>query len=208
MLKKEDINLANMLSLSRVLFGALFLVVFIVMRQLQLSDLNILILRIVAIIIFIIGIVTDALDGYYARKHNVVTDTGKHLDPLTDSIFFVIVFTTFYILDYMPIYFLLIIIFREGFMHLFLRPFAKKRGESLPANIFGKTKTFCQSIFSILILIALIVIQGLKLRGFDVEQFNRLTSLVSLILFALIAFLSIFSLLSYIIKLKDMLFKK
>lgn len=178
------------------------------MSHLPLSDMAMLVLKIAALIIFTIGMVTDALDGYYARKHNVVTDTGMHLDPLADSIFFIIVFTTFWILGYMPLYFLLIIVFREGFMHLFLRPFSKKRGESLPANIFGKIKTFCQTIFSVLILLAFIVIQILKINSFEVESFNAITSTVSFILFAIIAFLSIFSLLSYIIKLRALLFKK
>jgi CDP-diacylglycerol--glycerol-3-phosphate 3-phosphatidyltransferase len=49
------------------------------------------------ILLFLLGIseLSDACDGYFARKYNQVTDLGKILDPMADSIYRISVFLTF-----------------------------------------------------------------------------------------------------------------
>ncbi len=210
-MKKEILNFANMLSLSRVFFGLVFLFLFYYYINFNLSNIAILIIEILSLVVFIIAIITDALDGYFARKNNNVTNFGKHLDPLTDSIFFIIVFFTFLILKLMPLYFFVPILFRELFMHIFFRPFFISKGQSLPANIYGKIKTIFQSIFSIMILTILILKQLLiiliNLNENTIITYNFYLNITAYIFFSIITFLSLLSLTIYIIQSKKILIK-
>lgn len=206
MSKYKYINIANILSFSRIILGALFFLIFLFVQLNDVSGLKLFILEAISIFIFIIAIITDGLDGYFARKNNEVTEFGKHFDPLSDSIFFIIVFLSFFILGLMPWYFFIIIFLRESFMHIFLRPYFKKKGEYLPANIYGKIKTIFQSIFSLLILFILLskeffylyILNSETIQKYDSTIVNY-TNIISYICFAIISFLSIFSLIIYIL---------
>jgi len=209
-MKNPNFNLANILSFSRILLGILFYIIFFYINITELSSIIILIFQIISLFIFIFAIITDALDGYFARKHNKITDFGKHLDPLSDSIFFILVFLTFLYLKLMPWYFFIIIFLREAFMHIFLRPFFKRKKSSLPANIYGKIKTVFQSIISIIIILGIILSQILKIINKNdlLNLFNDYFLKISYILFAIIAFLSLLSLTTYLIHFKKVFFNK
>ncbi len=199
---KDKINVANILTFSRIILGFVFFILFLLVKfNENLNQIDKLIINSSSFLIFIVAIITDGLDGYFARKNDEVSDFGKHFDPLADSIFFIIVFWTFYVINLMPIYFFLIILFREGYMHIYLRPSMKKKGKSLPANIYGKLKTVFQSVFSLIIIFMLIINQILLLLYKDMEFFEKLPSVitrVSYVLFAIIVVLSIFSLGTYV----------
>lgn len=210
-MKKNLINTANILSFSRIFFGLFFLILFLFYKYLNLSNTTILIVEILTLLIFIMAIITDGLDGYFARKNNKITDFGKHLDPLTDSIFFIIVFFTFYLLKLLPVYFFILIFLRELFMHIFLRPFFKSKGLSLPANKFGKIKTVAQSIASITIITFLIFKQLLiiliNLNEKIIRIYDFYLKISAYILFAIVTFLSLFSLSIYLYQSRKILTK-
>lgn len=205
-MKQSDIfNIPNFLSFLRIPLGFIFLVLFLIVQKSSFEPSTNLILNLISFIVFIFAIITDALDGYLARKMNIVTDLGKHLDPLADCLFFIIVFSTFTITKLMHPILLILILFREGFMHLFLRPFTKKRGKSLPASIFGKIKTFCQCIFSLVILFLFILKYFLSLYSYNTDYLTSLIAILSPILFSIIAFLSLASLVIYLINMPKIL---
>jgi CDP-diacylglycerol--glycerol-3-phosphate 3-phosphatidyltransferase len=205
-MKQSDIfNIPNFLSFLRIPLGFIFLVLFLIVQKSSFEPSTNLILNLISFIVFIFAIITDALDGYLARKMNIVTDLGKHLDPLADCLFFIIVFSTFTITKLMHPILLILILFREGFMHLFLRPFTKKRGKSLPASIFGKIKTFCQCIFSLIILFLFILKDFLSLYSYNTDYLASLITILSPILFSIIAFLSLASLVIYLINMPKIL---
>jgi len=203
-MKKEHINIANILTFSRIILGLMFLLIFIIIKYkyFLINNINILVLEIISFFIYISAIITDGLDGYFARKKDKVTDFGKHFDPLSDSIFFIIVFFTFFILGLMPIYFLIIIFIREAFMHAFLRPYIKSKGTSLPASIYGKIKTVFQSIFSLIILLMLILRRIISIFNIKIcllNNFDLILKITSFTFFAIITFLSLLSLTIYIV---------
>ncbi|HOV15029.1 MAG TPA: CDP-diacylglycerol--glycerol-3-phosphate 3-phosphatidyltransferase [Spirochaetota bacterium] len=206
MIKKEYINLANILTFSRIVLGFIFLAIFVIIKSTNHSIIFSFVMEILSFLLFIVAIITDGLDGYFARKNKEVTDFGKHFDPLADSIFFIIVFFTFVFIKLMPVYFFVLLILREGFMHLFLRPYTKRKGSTLPASIFGKIKTVFQCVLSLIILFLMIVKSLLIVIKIDYNKIFLLRDwwieTISFVFFAIIVFLSLLSLATYLINLK------
>lgn len=105
--------------------------------------------KIVALIIFVIAALTDLFDGKIARKHNLVTDLGKFLDPIADKLLTSAVLFMIIVDGTIPapwgVIVVTIIIARE-FMVSALRLIAASKGTVLAADIWGKTKTFVQMI--------------------------------------------------------------
>ncbi len=83
---------------------------------------------------------TDFLDGYYARKHNEVSDFGKLFDPFGDVLVHLTIFFCFVLSGYMPGIIFILILYRE-FSILFLRLMAVRRGVAVGARKGGKAKT-------------------------------------------------------------------
>lgn len=205
MKKSEILNIPNFLSFLRIPLGFVFLILFLIVQKGNLEPKFNFALNLISFLVFICAIITDALDGYLARKMNIVTDIGKHLDPLADCLFFIIVFSTFTITGLMHPILLVLILLRESFMHLFLRPFVKRKGKSLPASIFGKIKTFCQCVFSLIILFLFILKEFLTMKSQDISILTNLINILAPILFSIIVFLSLASLVIYLINMPKIL---
>ncbi|MDE6034441.1 MAG: CDP-diacylglycerol--glycerol-3-phosphate 3-phosphatidyltransferase [Ruminococcus sp.] len=96
----------------------------------------------IALIIFAGASVTDALDGKIARKHNLVTNFGKFLDPLADKVLVISALTVFVEIPEIDMGAIpLIIISAREFMVSGLRLLVADSGIVVPAGIWGKLKT-------------------------------------------------------------------
>lgn len=84
---------------------------------------------------------SDILDGYIARKHNLVSDLGKIMDPFSDVISRITYFFLFVQVGFLPAWPLIIIFWRELSI-VFIRAVLNKAGITLAANKGGKTKAF------------------------------------------------------------------
>ena len=137
-------NLPNKLTLMRVLLIPVFLVFFLIP--------GIPCHYLLAMIVFIAASITDALDGHLARKHNLVTNFGKFLDPLADKVLVMTALACFVDNQMIGVIPFLIIMMRE-FMVSGLRLVAANSGTVIAAGFWGKLKT----AFTIVTIIAILV---------------------------------------------------
>lgn len=112
-----------------------------------------------AFVLFVAAGLSDVWDGYLARRYDLITDTGKLLDPLADKLLLVATFVPFYIVSHggrevdlipwwgeMPLWVIVVIFGRELFMTVF-RGYAARRGVVIPAGKSGKRKALFQALF-------------------------------------------------------------
>ena len=139
-----------------------------------------------ALIIFIVASITDAYDGYYARKYDVVTESGKFLDPLADKILASSAFISFAVLGLIEFWMVGLIIFRDIFITL-LRMLMKRNDRTLVTSNIAKSKTSAQLtliIFTLSFLVFSNINETILSSIFDlVSKYNlvyNLTFFVSL----------------------------
>ena len=149
-------NIANKLTILRVILIPFFIAVFyfnvLVENTIDIGDtFQITYSNLIALIIFLVAAGTDWLDGYLARKHNLITDFGKFMDPLADKFLTTAAFLIFVELNIMPSWVLFIVLARE-FTVMGIRVLAASNGVVIAAATSGKVKTVLQFITIIALL--------------------------------------------------------
>ncbi len=107
-----------------------------------------------AIILFAIGGFTDVLDGYIARKYNLVTKWGKVFDPLADKLMQITALVFLVLHKFIPLVVLVIVLIKESLMLIGGIMVYKKGRTVIGANWYGKLATviFYFAILSTIIL--------------------------------------------------------
>ena len=105
-----------------------------------------------ALAIFVIASLTDMLDGYLARRDNLVTNFGKFMDPLADKLLVCSAMICLVDMSRIPSWIVIIIIGREFVISGF-RLIAAENGVVIAANYWGKFKTVSQMIMIILLIL-------------------------------------------------------
>lgn len=141
-MKKEQIP--NVLTIGRILFIPLFILT-LTLDHSQGSHL-------LAAIIFAVASITDYLDGYLARKWNVVSNFGKFADPMADKLLVMSAFIMLIELGMAPAWVVAIIICRELAVTGLRLLLVETGGTVLAAAMPGKIKTFSQ-MFAIIFLL-------------------------------------------------------
>ena len=108
----------------------------------------------IAVAIFIIASLTDTLDGYLARKYQLISNFGKFMDPLADKLLVSAALVCFVALpdNPMPAWVVIVIISRDFIISGF-RLVASDAGVVIAADWWGKVKTIVQMLMSILLIV-------------------------------------------------------
>ena len=126
-------NLPNKLTMGRIFAIPVFIVVFLMG------------FRVAACIIFILASLTDMLDGYIARKYNMVSNFGKLMDPLADKLLTMAAFVCLIETGDAAAWIVIIILGRELIIKG-MRQVAAAQGIVIAAGVTGKIKTITQMI--------------------------------------------------------------
>lgn len=136
-------NLANKITLFRVICIPVF-IIFMYMEGTAMAW--------AALTVYALGSISDFVDGYIARKYNMITDFGKFMDPLADKMLVITAMLMFVAQGRMPAWVLALVITRE-FAVSGLRLIAVEGGRVIAAGKSGKIKTAATMICNIIMLI-------------------------------------------------------
>ncbi|MEH7122727.1 CDP-diacylglycerol--glycerol-3-phosphate 3-phosphatidyltransferase [Bacillus sp. JJ1532] len=157
-------NLPNKITISRICLIPLFLIIMLVpfsWGEVTLLGTTLPVTHLIGALVFIFASATDWVDGYYARKLNLVTNFGKFLDPLADKLLVSAALIVLVELGFAPSWIVIIIISRE-FAVTGLRLLLAEGGEVVAANMLGKIKTWAQ----------IVAISALLLHNIIFEMFS------------------------------------
>ena len=140
-------NLANQLTLSRLLLGPLFLVAFLSKWDYSVEA---------ALLVAILIEASDVADGILARSRKQVSDVGKLLDPMSDSIARLSYYIGFLVMGFASPWMIVILIYRDV-MIAYVRVFSALTGTAMGRRTSGKWKGILQGATALVILALLIV---------------------------------------------------
>ncbi len=148
----------------------------------------------VTFIIYLVGCISDKLDGTIARKRNLITDFGKLFDPLADKAFMLSAFLILINLGWHTELVIMLMMLRE-FLVAGVRMAASVEGETIPANIFGKLKTLLQMVTAGIAFFILAFLEKygevtIIAKGFNPPQFLEIYSTIAFWITGIITFIS------------------
>jgi len=139
------VNLPNKITVSRFLASVILFILLIIMDFM--GDTGWM-FPLVSMVLFILVVSTDALDGYYARKYNLVTDFGRIADPVVDKIMIcgslILLTVTSWGRVLLPAWLVVLVVARE-FLVNGIRGYIESRGIRFGSNWAGKGKLISQA---------------------------------------------------------------
>lgn len=149
--KEEYFNLPNYLTLGRIILIPVVMVLLAKISPAKSQNYNFM-MGLIAAGVFIIAGVSDLIDGYYARKYKINSVFGKYFDPLADKLMILTVMIMLIPLGRIPAWIVVVFLGREITITA-LRGIASSEGLVIPADQWGKKKTFLQNIALVALMI-------------------------------------------------------
>ena len=180
-------NLPNRLTIFRIVLIPVIILIYlfpyaaagITMPVLQAGSVRLPIVNLIALAIYVIAALTDALDGHIARSRNMITTFGKFADPIADKLLTTTMFLLFVSRGIIPVVPVIVMIARDTVVDG-CRMIASANGKVVAAGMMGKIKTVLQ-----MVTVALVLLNNLpfELWGIPVSSillwFSALVSFVS-----------------------------
>jgi CDP-diacylglycerol--glycerol-3-phosphate 3-phosphatidyltransferase len=148
----SQLNLANSITIARILLVPVFLVLLLGGLPEPWGDLT-------AAAVFILAAATDKLDGYVARRNKQITTLGQFLDPLADKLLIAAALIALVAQDRVAAWVATVIIVREIAVSV-LRIIGVSQGVSIPADRYGKLKTVLQIVYVVYVLVPTHTVAG------------------------------------------------
>ena len=184
-------NLPNKLTLSRIALTFIFMAFLYTPGVLA---------KTLALCVFLLASLTDALDGYLAKKNNQITDFGRLMDPIADKILVLAAFLAFVEMKLVPAWMVLVIVLREVTI-TGLRITALGKHKVIASDDGGKHKMFSQ-VLSILAILFFIILReaGIKIFKFWTPETENVYRGAIFFLMSMTVVLTIISGASYLLK--------
>jgi len=143
-------NVPNILTMIRIFCTPLVIALFLINIPFGIGVL-------VALGIYILACITDFLDGYIARKYNLITDFGKFMDQIADkalttSAMILVLLATNIVANWLAVLMVLIVVLRDTLISG-IRMVAANKGIVIAADIFGKIKSFFLDVASMVLML-------------------------------------------------------
>ncbi|WP_311257509.1 CDP-diacylglycerol--glycerol-3-phosphate 3-phosphatidyltransferase [Microbacterium sp. WCS2018Hpa-9] len=151
-------QLPNAITVARIPLAVIFFVLLLMGGTYGLDDI---VIRWVAAILFVVGISTDWVDGYLARRYDIVTDFGKLWDPIADKLLTGAGFIGLAVLGELNWWVVIVILIREWGITIHRLMVAKEH--VVAAAWMGKVKTAVQAVALSWALLPLHVVIGPQL---------------------------------------------
>ncbi|MEC9487724.1 MAG: CDP-diacylglycerol--glycerol-3-phosphate 3-phosphatidyltransferase [Prosthecochloris sp.] len=140
-------TLANQLTILRILLVPVF--VYLLMMSSP-------VLKLLGVVVFIVASVTDAIDGYHARKHGEITRLGAFLDPLADKFLITSAFLVYVWYGYLELWMVLLVALRDVVVTV-LRVYAEWMDRPVVTSREAKYKTLSQNILAYVIMLFMLL---------------------------------------------------
>ena len=134
-------NLPNKLTILRVILVPVFMAFMLAIPQSPAPYIYVT----VSLLLFVIASLTDTFDGYIARKHNLITNFGKFMDPLADKMLTTAAYLGLLSMGRASCWAIMLILTRE-FIVSGIRLVAAGNGMVIAASVWGKAKTIFQMV--------------------------------------------------------------
>jgi CDP-diacylglycerol--glycerol-3-phosphate 3-phosphatidyltransferase len=183
--KKKVLNLPNAITMLRI---SIIPVLFLLLLSPGPTD------SLIIACIFVVAALTDMLDGYIARRYQIVTTMGKFLDPIADKLIVNTAMILMIPLGRIPAWIVAVIIIRD-FTVDGIRTIASSEGVIIQSSRLAKQKTLCQ-VFAVTALMI-----HYPFLGADAH-------LVGIVILYVALFLTLYSGLDYLMRFFKEIFKK
>ena len=154
-------NLPNKLTVMRICLIPIILLIAIFpyaqfnidVPVLEVGHVGVSYVNIAMLILFLIASITDFLDGFIARKYNLITTFGKFADPIADKLLVTSMFILFASKGIIPVVPVILMVARDTIVDM-CRMLASTNGVVVAAGFMGKLKTVLQMITISVILLS------------------------------------------------------